>query len=173
MDLWVSVPGDKFLKVAAIWHEDEHLNRMLGFGSGEAGQTIARSRLQTAISPQRPEVALWTLNRGTRSIGYAVMDTDGYNRSVDLGVVLEPGSTIWVYRQAMLLVLDKLFSAPGGKVFRVTFRPLKRNTPMVKLAYQVGLVKETITKGSLWVDNTPEDQFLFRMVRTEWANRRG
>jgi RimJ/RimL family protein N-acetyltransferase len=164
-------PSGAFLEVAKVWHRDEELNKLTGFGSGQPGVLLAE-RTMGAMLNAPSSVRMYALWEDDTPLGYTVFtDIDEKNRTADLHITLPPihqGSGLGV--EALLQTTGEGFKRG---LWRITFKPMVTNQRAVEAAAKAGYKVEARTRGSIWMDSGPKDQTQMRAIKPEWEKKYG
>lgn len=165
-------PSTQFVEIAKIWHQNEELNKLTGFGSGKPGILAAEMAMDALVDlpPSMMAFALW--DEDEVPVGYTVLtDIDEKNRSASLHVTLPPANQ--GYGLGMTALKDTLRKAFKAGLWRITFCPLVTNQRAVEVAVKAGFKVEARTRGSVWMDSGPKDQVQMRAIKPEWEKKHG
>ena len=171
MDIILSKPDNKFLINALHWHEDEELNKSVGAGIGLPGKVRAHNALKELTLNPPDNGVLLVVSMEEEPVGYVYYsDIAMHRKMAELHITIAPEfQSKGIGKEAMIQALDHAFKSD---LYRVTFSPFKNNDRAVGLAKKLGFTLEAFTKSSAWVDGSPRDQALFRMIRPEWTKHR-
>lgn len=160
-------PSIKFLEIAKIWHQDEELNALTGFGRGKTGQIKAQALMDMFRSPPKG-ARMYAIWEEDTPVGYvAFTDIDPGNKTAELHITLpRMNQGRGIGPMALVAAVNKGFDQG---LFRITFTPLASNKRAIEVAAKVGFKLEARTKFSVWTDDGPQHQAQMRVVKPEWT----
>ena len=101
--------------------------------------------------------------------GEAVLwQIDQYNRAAHIGLALRPAFRGRGLGADIVRVLCRYGFAIRG-LHRLQLETLADNEAMIRVAGQVGFVREGIRRGSEWVDGAFADEVTFGLLEAEWT----
>ncbi len=148
------------------WHDDQDLNRAIGVGRTGAEQLKYKLHLERLTFSPPADSRLLGAWVGTKPIAYIIYkDIVPEHKTLELGLVIDPAlAGKGLGRTTLLLACDRAFDSG---IFRVEFKPLKRNRQAINMAKRAGFTLEAFMKGSFWYNNSPVDQALLRLLKNE------
>jgi len=164
-------PADDILLVYAhSWHDNEYINWATAVEKGEPGKYRIKTYLTSLVKSPPEHTRLMGIWEEITPVGYICFSSiSPEHRQAELHITMSPDIRK-MGEEAMGLGLNHAFDSG---LFRLTFKPLKRNKPAINLAKRMGFTLEAFTKGSCFIGTSPMDQAQFRMLRTEWNARKG
>lgn len=148
------------------WHDNSELNRAIGVGRNIATQLKYKLYLEELTFSPPDNSRLLGAWIGTTPIAYIIYkNIVPEHKTLELGLVIDPAlSGKGLGRNILLMACDRAFDSG---IFRIEFKPLKRNRHAINMAKRAGFTLEAFIKGSFWYNNSPIDQALLRLLKNE------
>ena len=151
------------------WFNSEEDNRLMGFGSGEVGKTLAREGFVALLGDTINGCFLVGAYRAGEPIGYFVVKQySPRHKTASVHQYVSPEHRKFnIARTAMVRLLSLLFD---DGTYRVETDIFSYNKRALTNYVSLGFKREGHKRASFWVDGNPMTQVLLRVLRKDFKS---